>query len=207
MQQFTIRRNNYLSRDTSAFHYADYYGGIGRHKDAGTIEHAIVTLKNDPKRPEKELQEAVRSIRDILLDDVPKVIEQAGLSYPTICVVPRAKAYIDPEMLWFLTTVDFVTCQLFDTAQNGTDYIKRAKNTRTTHLDKWGKGGDGDMPYSGITKDTCRISSEVLGKDILLIDDLYTATVNIDEDAIQALYDNGANSIIFYAIGKTVRQS
>jgi predicted amidophosphoribosyltransferase len=43
-----------------------------------------------------------------------------------------------------------------------------------------------------------------LGKDILLIDDVYTCSINIDEDAIQALYDNGANSVIFYAIGKTV---
>ena len=43
-----------------------------------------------------------------------------------------------------------------------------------------------------------------MGKDILLIDDIYTKTVNIDEDAIQALLDNGARSVFFYAIGKTV---
>jgi hypoxanthine-guanine phosphoribosyltransferase len=30
------------------------------------------------------------------------------------------------------------------------------------------------MPYPGITKATCTISNEVKGKDILLIDDLYT---------------------------------
>ena len=54
-----------------------------------------------------------------------------------------------------------------------------------------GYGGEGNLPYPGITKDTCTISDKVRGKDILLIDDLYTASVNIDEDAIQALFDNG----------------
>ena len=51
---------------------------------------------------------------------------------------------------------------------------------------------------------TCRISDEVIGKDILLIDDLYTKTVNIDEDVIQALLDSGAKSVFFFAIGRTV---
>lgn len=60
------------------------------------------------------------------------------------------------------------------------------------------------MPYPGITKETCIISNDVKGKEILLIDDLYTETINIDEDAIQALIDFGANSVVFYALGKTV---
>ena len=41
----------------------------------------------------------------------------------------------------------------------------------------------------------------------ILIDDLYTASVNIDEDAIQALFDNGARSVIFYSLGKTIRRT
>jgi predicted amidophosphoribosyltransferase len=44
----------------------------------------------------------------------------------------------------------------------------------------------------------------LIGKDILLIDDIYTKTVNIDEDAIQALLSKGAKSVSFYAIGFTV---
>jgi predicted amidophosphoribosyltransferase len=88
--------------------------------------------------------------------------------------------------------------------ENGTNYIVRHTNTRTTHLDRNGQGGDGNLPYPGITNDTCTISDHVKGKDILLIDDLYTKSVNIDEDAIQALIDKGANSVIFYSVGKTV---
>ena len=61
------------------------------------------------------------------------------------------------------------------------------------------------MPYPGITKATCNISDKVAGKDILLIDDIYTLDVNIDEDAIQALYDMGAKSVRFYAVCKTFK--
>ena len=76
-------------------------------------------------------------------------------------------------------------------------------DTRTTHRDRSGYGGNGPIPYCGITNDTCSISG-VSGHNILLIDDLYTKTVGIDEDAIQALYDNGAAKVLFYAVGKTV---
>lgn len=72
-------------------------------------------------------------------------------------------------------------------------------------MNRSGYGGDGDMPYVGITKATCKISNEVRGKDILLIDDIYTKGVNIDEDAIQALLDNSAKSVIFYAVAKTYK--
>ena len=42
-------------------------------------------------------------------------------------------------------------------------------------------------------------------KNILLIDDVYTKDVGIDEDAIQALFDHGAKSVIFYSVGKTLK--
>ena len=89
----------------------------------------------------------------------------------------------------------------------GGTYIIRSVNTRTTHLDKLGGGGDGDTPYPGITKTTCTISDEIKGKDILLIDDVYTKDVGIDEDAIQALFDHGAKSVIFYSVGKTLNRN
>jgi len=57
------------------------------------------------------------------------------------------------------------------------------------------------MPYAGITQKTCTLNKNIKDKDILLIDDIYTADVNIDEDAIQALMDKGAKSVTFYAVG------
>lgn len=78
---------------------------------------------------------------------------------------------------------------------------------KTTHLSKnENVENDGEMPYPGITKDTCQISGQVAGKDILLIDDIYTYGVNIDEDAIQALYDMGAKSVLFYSVCKTFKR-
>ena len=63
---------------------------------------------------------------------------------------------------------------------------------------------DGSEPYPGISSDTCTFSRNINSSDILLIDDIYTRTVNIDEDMIQSLFDCGANSVSFYAIGNTV---
>ena len=45
----------------------------------------------------------------------------------------------------------------------------------------------------------------VKSKRILLVDDIYTEGVNIDEDAIQTLYEYGAKKVIFYSIAKTKR--
>ena len=89
---------------------------------------------------------------------------------------------------------------------DGTDYVFRHTDTRTTHLNKSGYGGNGNLPYPGITKETCKLSEKITGKDVLLIDDLYTEDVNIDEDAIQALLDKGANSVVFYSLGKTIKK-
>jgi predicted amidophosphoribosyltransferase len=58
-----------------------------------------------------------------------------------------------------------------------------------------------------LLKDTCKLSSEIKGRDILLVDDIYTPGCGIDEDAIQALYDAGARSVIFYAVGYTAKKT
>lgn len=63
---------------------------------------------------------------------------------------------------------------------------------------------NGSEPYRGISLATCRFSENIRGKNILLIDDIYTKTVNIDEDMIQALLDCGANKVYFYAVAKTL---
>ena len=67
--------------------------------------------------------------------------------------------------------------------------------------------GDGDMPYPGITNDTCRLSGSVSGRNVILVDDIYTKTVNIDEDCCQFLLDNGAKSVTLYTICKTMIES
>lgn len=197
----------FLKQDTNAFHHADYNGG-GSWQIRFRIENLIWTLKNDVDPFPDRIQNVTIQLSDILHRDLPKTLLQTEKSNLTVCVIPRSKAEIHyrKDQLLFREIISLVVDKLpnFD---NGTKYIIRHKNTRTTHLDRNGEGGDGNLPYPGITKDTCTISDEVIGKDILLIDDLYTKSVNIDEDAIQALLDKGANSVTFYSIGKTVSRN
>ena len=175
-----------------------------RRKTIGTVENTICTLKNQfrDKRPD-ELDQATSNLRKILNNDLPQILKKTRKNNLTVCVVPRAKtSYYDSQLLFKKTISDVV--DNLPNFSNGVNYIRRNTDTRTTHMRAQNDGGD--MPYPGITKKTCDISEEVKGRDILLIDDLYTRTVNIDEDAIQALLDNGAESVVFYSIGYTMRQ-
>jgi hypothetical protein len=203
MEPFEIRQNQFLSQSIQAFYHSDYSGG-GQWRVPRTIENIICTLKNDITPYSSDvLQNASQQLTSILLEDLPQIFQRIGKNNLTVCVIPRAKANHNADQLLFRATVsDVVNC--LNGFCNGTNYIIRHTDTKTTHRTRSGHGGNGRLPYPGITKDTCRISEEVRDKDILLIDDLYTRSVNIDEDAIQALLDQGANSVVFYAVGKTV---
>jgi hypothetical protein len=194
----------FLKKDTQAFFHAEYRSG--RYwQIPDTIENLIWTFKNDVTPFPERLPAVQQRLSEILREDLPEILRQIRKNNFTVCVVPRAKAenYYRADQLLFRQVISNVVDQL-PNFENGTNYIVRHTNTRTTHLDRNGQGGDGNLPYPGITNDTCTISDHVKGKDILLIDDLYTKSVNIDEDAIQALIDKGANSVIFYSVGKTV---
>ena len=206
MERFTILANTILSRSVQAFYHEDYMGG-GRFRLFGTIEKLICTLKNDipPYPTALELQSACHKLSQILRADMPEALRLSGKSFLRVCVIPRAKkeATYASNQLYLRATIQSVVQSLVG-FEDGTHDIIRHTNTRTTHRNKSGHGGDGSLPYAGITNDTCTLSDEIIGKDILLIDDLYTKTVNIDEDCLQALIDKGARSVYFYSIGKTV---
>lgn len=200
-----IRLNGtFLKQDTNAFYHDDYNGG-GSWQIPNSIENLIWTLKNDVDPFPDRIQNVAIQFSKILHQDLPEILQITKKNNLIVCVIPRSKAesHYRKDQLLFREIVSLVVDKLpnFD---NGTKYIIRNINTRTTHLDRNGDGGDGNLPYPGITKDTCTISEKVNGKDILLIDDLYTKSVNIDEDSIQALLDKGARSVTFYSIGKTV---
>ena len=143
------------------------------------------------------------NVKKVLSTDLPEI--HRIINRPlTVCVVPRAKANYGQKQLQFKETIGIISSKL-DGFLDGTNYIIRHTDTKTTHRGE--HGGNGKMPYPNITKDTCTISDAVRDKDILLIDDLYTKTRNIDEDAIQALLDKGARSVVFYSVGKTVRRN
>lgn len=218
MKEFIIQSNtsrcrklgggfaNCLSQDVRAFYNSDYIGGRGRYKIKGTVENLICTFKNDVTRYDSQtLHDAGIILARILKIDFPEILKISGKLTLRVCVIPRAKeeGSYRPDQLRFRDTVRHVVSKIHG-LEDGTHDIIRHTHTTTTHLSRRGDGGTGEKPYIGITKDTCNISNEVIDKNILLIDDLYTKTVNIGEDCIQALLDKGAKSVIFYSVGKTL---
>ena len=200
----------FLTKKVQAYYHDDYHGGDQELRDtAGTVENIITTLKNQFKdRNTDDLRMAAKYMIRILNEDLPQILRMTEKCEFVVCAIPRSKAentYINKQLL-FKKAIQ-ASVKNLNSFIDGTNYIVRHTDTRTTHMDKSGYGGEGNLPYPGITKDTCTISDKVRGKDILLIDDLYTASVNIDEDAIQALFDNGARSVIFYSLGKTIRRT
>ncbi len=205
MNEFTIGTNKYLHRNVRAFFHTSYLG----FRQPGNPDF-LNFLKNDKLWDNGKLFDAKNKLKNILRDDLPKIMGLLQLEYMTICVVPRAKieeSYSENQ-LQFLSAVRASITEIGG-FEDGTSYIQRHTDTKTTHLKQSIENFDneGSMPYPGITSETCHISNNVAGKNILLIDDIYTRTVNIDEDAIQALINKGAHEITFYAIAKTERRS
>lgn len=209
MEHFVINPVKFfLKTPVEAFYHADYCGG-GNWSRSGSIENMIWTLKNDVSPFPDRLPSAVRQLQNIIIEDLPNILQFTRLSQLVVCVIPRSKSegfYKENQKL-FRHTIK-ITIQGMTGFIDGTDYIIRHTSTRTTHLSHRDQirppYTDGEPPYPGITKETCTIDDNIVSKDILLIDDLYTKAVNIDEDAIQALLDKGAKSVFFYSIGKTV---
>lgn len=204
MNQFQINANNYLSRPTKAFFHVPY-NGMGRPGNPDYLNDLKNTFNNFS---ETKLHSAVQELQSVLCEDLSQISQSLGFGAIVVCVVPRAKfenAYHANQQL-FRTTVQTVIRQIHGFV-DGTNYLRRHTNTKTTHLRKEVPNytNDGPEPYPGITEQTCSISPQVRGKDILLIDDIYTPGVNIDEDAINALLKAGAKTVTFYAIGKVER--
>ena len=202
LQEFKVLPNKCLTQEIKSF-YHTYYLGYQRPNNPDYLN----TLKNTYNSCTQEnLESAAQELVKVLLEDFPIIIRKLGTQSITVCVVPRAKAEnsYKPNQLLFKKVVQNVCDRL--SINDGTDYIIRHTNTKTTHLPRniRNYNNDGDSPFSGITINTCGISDNVRGKEILLVDDIYTNSINIDEDAIQALLDSGAKSVFFFAIAYTV---
>lgn len=206
MNKFTMEPNEFLSRNVPCYFHADFHGA----GQPGNPDF-LYKLKNDPHHnwSQQQIKYAANDLKKVIRIDFPEIIKQAEVSTLTVCVVPRAKAESSyrPDQLLFKTTVG-ECARLVDGFVDGSDFIIRHTNTRTTHLRRPIEGfeNDGRMPYPGISSETCNFSTQIKGRNILLVDDIYTKTVNIDEDMAQALFDNGARSVVFYAIGNTARK-
>lgn len=202
MEKFIIERNEYLKKETQGY-FNCIYSGYGTKNNPDFINVLKNTFNSEKKCM---LNAAKKAVIERLKLDLPEIIRNENLNECALINVPRAKKEINytEDQLLFKSAISEVAEYLGIT--DGTNFIKRVKDTRTTHLKNYNKENNGDLPYPGITKDTCEIKKEnIEGKNIILIDDIYTKSVNIDEDCIQALIENGAEKIIFYSIGFTRR--
>lgn len=207
LKEHTISPNEYIHINTRAF-YSLYYVGFGKPGNPNFIN----TIKNQyGNNPGDMLKTSFKELTKYIIRDIYSIYQIVGSNELTIVAIPRAKAestYTPQQQLFRLgvqLSVEHLQKKTNLHLVDGSHYIIRHTNTKTTHLSKTPNvENDGDMPYVGITKDTCIISEQIAGKDVLLIDDIYTKTVNIDEDAIQALYDFGAKSVTFYSICRTL---
>lgn len=216
MKRFTIKSNEYLKKDIEAYYSMDYLG----YNKEGNPDYLNVLKNTYNSFSEGKIKHASNELQNVLMNALDGLLffnaefivdKDIGDDFLAVCVVPRAKANMAINQMGFKRTVANVISILNDREdcdfEDGTEYIVRQTNTYTTHLGNKAPNyvNDGKRSYPWITVDTCHISPCVKDKYILLIDDIYTENVNIDEDAIQALLDNGAKDVFFYAVGKTKR--
>ncbi len=221
LNEFIIKPNEYLQQAVRAFYRTDYTG----YNQPNNPDYINVMKNTFNSTPVNELNHAVSALHDNMINELNYIYQNISVFNEKlyICIVPRAKAlenYQENQLAfrnYFKSLfgesprigitrtprVTFTQERLPHVFGNGIDFIIRHTDTKTTHLSRSNIENNGEMPYVGITKDTCHISPEIKGKNILLIDDIYTRTVNIDEDALQCLLDHGAKSVTLFAIAKT----
>jgi phosphoribosylpyrophosphate synthetase len=201
MNTFKIKSNTYLSKTIDGFYHTDY---LGYNKPGNPMY--LNRLKNDRHhQTENELKTDAKMVTNILITELPKVFKKKKLERPVVCLIPRAKSsssYTSDQLLFSKAVSEAVDAT--NGLKNGTNWINRMKPTQTTHL-RYSTCyyDEGVSPYVGITKDTCIINPKVKGRNIILVDDIYTIDVNIIEDTLQALLEAGAKSVTSYVVAKT----
>lgn len=207
IDKFDIYANLFLHRRTTGY-FHQYYTGYRQPNNPDFLNNLKNTFNNERYNV---LIDARNTVVNILMEDIPAIIEETNiLNWACVCV-PRAKelgTYADSQLM-FKEAVS-IAANNIQGLIDGTQYITRVIDTFTTHLGNATRDGridiinEGDRPYPSITLDTCIIDNiNIINRNIILIDDIYTRNVNIDEDCIQALFDNEANNVIFYSIGYT----
>ncbi len=125
MNKFLINANEYLQYNIQGYYYTDYIG----YRNSGNPDY-LNDLKNTFGDFSKEkLNNAISQLYDILKTNL--ALFDKGL---TICIVPRSKAentYIHNQLLFKKVIQQLINELNF---QDGSDYIVRHTDTKTTHL-------------------------------------------------------------------------
>ena len=193
-----IGNDAFLDRDVDLYCHAPYYGFSSSENTLKYINY----LKNDRRGFDNLIAQCEDKAAKVLAADLAELVSVYGSL--TVCGIPRSKREdVYPREKMGLKRAIRKAITMNPNLLDGMDYIVRHTNTLCTHRSYWGYGGDGEGPRPGLMHDTCHLSSEIAGKNIVLVDDIYTAGVGIDEDGVQALFDAGAKSVIMYTFGCT----
>ena len=188
----------FLAKDIDLYFHDFYYGFSS---SLNTIKY-INYLKNDRREYDAEIGACEEKAAKVLAVDLDELVKAYGPL--TVCGIPRAKREDSyPSEKMGLKRAIRKAIAMIPALSDGMDYIIRHTNALCTHLSYWRHGGDGEGPRPGLLRDTCILSGEISGKNIVVIDDIYTAGVGIDEDGVQALLDAGAKNVIMYTFGCT----
>lgn len=206
MKKYILEKkpDGFLKHNIEAYYNRDYigYGKDGNPDFLNEIKDIFGT------KYIKKINEAYEEVKDVFKGDLQQLHEiKKGEEFVVICV-PRSKSSFSEKQQYFRKAISDVVEELnLPNITNGCNAVTRIKDTKTTHMrqkDIPNFKNDQEPPYIGITKDTCKFKlDKIKGRNIILVDDIYTSGVNVDEDCIEALYDYGAKEVLLYTIAKT----
>ena len=179
MNKFIIEKNEFLTYGNVKGYYHQYYTGF---RNEGNPDFVNILKNTFNSERFQILNDAKEKVINILKSDIPNIIKENRLSNCMCVCVPRAKALdtYSSNQLLFKDAIRIASWSLVNVI-DGTNCIIRIENTKTTHLKNVTFENDGEMPYVGITNDTCHIDTNTIqGKSSIRIDDIYTKSVNID---------------------------
>ncbi|HEB9342980.1 TPA: hypothetical protein RZK39_000291 [Campylobacter coli] len=207
MKTNTIEKNEYLSKNIELFYDLDYTR-FGDDKNPDFLNILKNTFSQENELVLKASKDNAKRYIYCFLEGVIK--KYRGQNF-VICSVPRSKANFLPNQLLFQKAIseaiDELNKKYFNVLIDGVNFIKRKKNVKTTHIKSSNYQNDGDYPYPGITKKTCFIDyKKINNANVVLIDDIYTKTINVIEDCIQALLDFNADVKCVYCIAQTKKK-
>ena len=209
MEKFLIDKSKswdgiYLTQPITGY-YNTYYVGFRQEGNPDFLNDLKNTFAYASQSMRRTLNFAKQKVVNCLVGDLPQIIEMENIECPLCICVPRSRANMHEVQMYFRKAVQ-EACAVIDGLEDGTTIIERVEHTCTTHLRNTTAATDGEEPYPGITEDTCDIdTARIRGRNIILVDDIYTSGCNIDEDCIQALFNAGAGQVTFYAIAYTKR--
>ena len=131
MKKFTIKANEYLDKDTTAYFNYDYIAK-NMDDDIYSVGSMIRILKNTfNKESVDNLNEAKKRIKDIMVGNIPTIIKENKLTSCVIIVIPRAKQKAEyfRNQLFFIVAVSEAARDI--NCIDGTNCIERIEKYNT----------------------------------------------------------------------------